>query len=248
MALWDFRRESTATAAGANTLAGIAAGYQAPFVAGSDSTGGGISAFNKRNVIATAAGWVYRVHKTDMNSNARVQDQIIVAANPGSGLQYTSNTHLGKSDIAQIYVRLNANGYIGANTTGANLYVVFNTPLHFKASGNQVTISLSNTIGGNAAVGNFANNATQSRIVSANNTLVFRLPKLQGGVGSAKATYRINAQTLTVTGMPLYNPDEGNTTKSSANLVMTGAVSNNLMNGIGTRISTFQVARPAGQT
>lgn len=247
MPLWDFRRESTATVAGANTLAGIAAGYQAPSVAGNNPAGGGIAAFNKRNVIATAAGWVRRVHKTDLNSNARVQDEVIVAANPGSGFQYTSNIHLGKSDIAQIYIRLNANGYIGANTTGANLYVVFNTPLHFKASGNQVTIALSNSIGGNAAVGNFANNATQSRIVDANNTLVFRLPKLQGGTGNAKATYTIAAQTLSVTGMPLYNPDEGNT-KSSANLVMTGAVSNNLMNGIGTRISTFQVAKPAGQT
>lgn len=246
MPLWGFRRESTQTATGANTLAGIAAGYQAPVFSGTESSGGGGELFHKRNVIATSAGWVRRTHKTDLNGNARVIDEVIVAANPGSGFKYTSNTHLGKPDITQMYVRLNANGYIGANVAGANLYVVFNTPITFKPSGNLMSINLANTVGGNNAVARFANTVAQGRIVDANNTLVFRLPAMRGGSGSVAATYRVNAQSIIVTGMPLYNPDEGTT--SSANVTITGAVSNNLMNGLGSRITTFRVARPAGQT
>jgi hypothetical protein len=327
MALWDFRRESTQLATGANTVAGRVKGYQAPFVAG-DAT----EMAEKRNVIATSAGWIRRE-----NRGTRTIDQVIVAANPGiTNVDYTSNTFLGKPDIAQIYVKLNASGVIAANTSTANLYVVFNTPLTFKPSGNLCSITVSNTSGGNAAVARFANTVAQGRIVNANNTLVFRLPPLQANgqlnitfpndtitgtvantaftvdgvafdstavdiiaaangsqlateladspqltgavwnlstltltlyapqsagfvvtgntafvnstsgdiVGetdtvSGQATYAVGAQAISVTGMPLYNPDDGIT--SSANLVITGAVSNNLLNGIGQRVATFTV-------
>ena len=148
-----------------------------------------------------------------------------------------------------MYVKLNANGYIGANVASANLYVVLNTPIHHKASGNLCVIKIANTAGGNHANALFANTATQNRIIAANNTLVFRLPPLQGGTGSAAATYQCNAQSIQVNGggNPLYNPDDG-TAMPAANLVITGAVANNLLNVAGVRISTFQVARPAGQT
>lgn len=250
MPLWGFNRESTQTVAGANTVAGIKAGFQAPFVSGTNPAGGGEELKEKRNIIATSKGWVRRIHKTDTHSQVRVIEDVIVAANPGGGLQYTSNTHLGKADIVQMYVKLNANGYIGANVSSANLYVVFNTPITFKASGNLMSILVANTSGGNHAVALFANTVAQLRVIHANNTLVFRLPPLRGRgssptAGSLAATYRVNAQAITVTGMPLYNPDEG--TNSSANVIITGAVSNNLMNGIGTRVTTFLVARPAGQ-
>ena len=49
-----------------------------------------------------------------------------------------------------------------------------------------------------------------------------------------------------MSGMSLYNPDVGIT--AAANLVITGGVANNLLDGNGNRITTFQVARPAGQT
>lgn len=235
MPLWDFRRESTQLATGANTVAGRIKGYQAPFVAGDAN-----ELAEKRNVIATAAGWVRRE-----NRGTRQIDQVIVAANPGiSGLDYTSNTYLGKADIAQIYVKLNANGYISANATNANLYVVFNTPITFRASGNLCSITISNTASGNSGVALFANTVAQGRIVNANNTLVFRMPKLQGK-GSNAATYKINAQTITVTGNPFYNPDDGIT--AQANLVITGAVSNNLLNTFGQRITTFQVRARGNQ-
>ena len=69
--------------------------------------------------------------------------------------------------------------------------------------------------------------------------MLFR-SKLQGGSGSAKATYHINAQSITVTGNPLYNPEQGTT--HAANLVITGAVANNLSNGWGNRITNFTVS------
>jgi hypothetical protein len=236
MSSWGFGRESTQVAAGANTVAGIKKGFQ-PFVeAGNEAS--------KRNVIITNKGWVRREHR-----GTRQIEEVIVAANPGvQGKDYSSNTYTGNPDISQIYVKLNANGYIGANTTGANLHVVFNAPIHHKASGNLCTVVVSNTVGGNIGNTLFANTAAQSRIINANNTLVFRMPKLQGGTGNAKATYKIQAQSIRVHqgGNPLYNPDDGTT--KAANLVITGAVSNNLLDGAGSRITTFKVARPAGQT
>ena len=236
MSSWGFGRESTQVAAGANTVAGIKKGFQ-PFVeAGNEAS--------KRNVIITNKGWVRREHR-----GSRQIEEVIVAANPGvQNKDYSSNTYTGNPDISQIYVKLNANGYIGANTTGANLHVVFNAPIHHKASGNLCTIVVSNTVGGNIGNTLFANTAAQSRIINANNTLVFRMPKLQGGTGNAKATYKIQAQSIRVHqgGNPLYNPDDGTT--KAANLVITGAVSNNLLDGAGARIGTFQVAAKAGQT
>ena len=236
MSSWGFGRESTQVASGANTAAGIVKGFQ-PFVqAGNEAS--------KRNVIITNKGWVRREHR-----GTRQIEEVIVAANPGvQGKDYSSNTYTGNPDISQIYVKLNANGYIGANTTGANLHVVFNAPIHHKASGNLCTIVVANTVGGNIGNTLFANTAAQGRIINANNTLVFRMPKLQGGTGNAKATYKIQAQSIRVHqgGNPLYNPDDGTT--QAANLVITGAVSNNLLDGAGTRITTFQVAAKAGQT
>lgn len=230
MSTWDFRRESTATASGANTVAGIEAGYQPFFEADNIAS--------KRNVIATSVGWVRRQNKTDSDGNARTIDEVLVAGAPGSGLYYNSNTYLGKADIAQIYVKLNANGVISANVS-ANLYIVFNGPIKFKNSGNALAINIANTIGGNHAVARFTAQ-TASNLIGANNTLVFTMPKLQGGAGSVKATYHVNAQAMTVTGMPLYNPEQ--TTTHAANVTITGAVANNLLDGAGTRITNFQVS------
>lgn len=236
---WGFRPESGQSAAGANTIAARAKGFQ-PYYA--FDGGGGMA--SKRNVIATNKGWVRREYV-----GTRLKEEVIVAANPGvQNKDYSSNTYTGNPDISQIFVKLNANGYIGANTTGANLHVVFNAPIHHKASGNLCTVVVSNTVGGNIGNTLFANTAAQGRIINANNTLVFRMPKLQGGTGNAKATYKIQAQSIRVHqgGNPLYNPDDGTT--QAANLVITGAVSNNLLDGAGSRIGTFQVAAKAGQT
>ena len=249
MALWGFNRESTQVAAGANTVAGIKAGYQPPFVAG----GTAAEMAEKRNIIATKNGWVRREVRvmTGVENATRIIDQEIVAGNPGGGLNYTSNTHLGRPDIAQIYVKLNANGYISANSSGANLYIVFNTPISYAASGNTLSVTVSNTINGNNAVVIGRKAATTgtvgfTSVTNANNTLVILMTKLQGSLApdanNALATYKVPAQTISITGNPLYNPDVS-AVHSTANLVITGAVSNNLCDGSGNRIGSFQVRR-----
>lgn len=232
MSTWDFRRENTATKSGANTVAGILAGYQ-PFAEADNIA-------SKRNVIATSKGWVRRQNKTDLNGNKRTMDEVLVAAAPGSGLYYNSNTYLGKADISQIYIKLNANGMISANVS-ANLYIVFNGPIKFKNSGNAMSINIANTVGGNHAVARFTAQ-TSSNLIGANNTLVFTMPKLQTsatGANAYTATYHVNAQAITVAGMPLYNPEQ--TTTHAANVTITGAVANNLLDGIGRRITNFTV-------
>ena len=250
MALWGFNRESTQVNSGANTVAGIKAGYQPPFVAG----GHGAEMAEKRNIIATKNGWVRREVRvmTGVENTTRIIDQEIVAGNPGGGFNYTANTFLGKPDIAQIYVRLNANGFISANSSGANLYIVFNTPIAFAASGNTLSITVSNTAAGNNAIVRARKAATTGNpgftsVTNANNTLVILMTKLQGSLApdanNSPATYKIPAQTISVTGTPLYNPDIGAVSYATANLVITGAVSNNLLDGSGSRIGSFQVRR-----
>jgi len=241
MALWGFSRESTQSAAGANTVAGIVKGYRPlPQASGSEEpdAGGNIQNANKRNVIATRTGWVRRQNRTDTHGNIRQIDEVLIAANPGSGFSYTSNTFLGRPDICEIFVKTNANNVISANVS-ANLYVVFNMPVHLRASSNALSISIANTSGGNHAVARIAASAA-ARANVANNVLVFTMPKLQGRTGSLKSTYRVNAQSILVTGNPLYNPEQ--TTTHAANLVITGAVSNALSNGWGSRITTFTVS------
>jgi hypothetical protein len=250
MALWGFGAEGGQNAAGANTEASIRRGYRPLPQSGGlghsfDTEGGGYA--NKRNVIATSKGWVRRLNKVDMHGNVRQFDEVLVAANPGLGLgtgwSYASNTYLGRPDICEIYVKLNANNVISANVS-ANLYVVFNMPVHLRASSNGLTILIANTIGGNHGIARIAASAA-ARANVANNVMVFTMPKLQGGAGSARATYHINAQSIGVTGggNPLYNPEAGaNATKHAANLVITGATANGLARFNGERITNFTVS------
>jgi hypothetical protein len=252
MALWGFSRESTQPYHGANTEAGIRKGYRPlPVASGAEepNESGNIQFANKRNVIATQAGWVRRINKTKTEAptvNIQV-DEVLVAAHPGSGFSYTANTYLGNPDIVEIFVKPNANGVLSANVS-SNLYVVFNMPVHLRASSNALTIRLANTSpGGNTAVARIQASAA-ARANVANNVLVFTIINPQGaknGTGLNRCTYQVNAQFITVTGggNPIYNPEAGsNPTKHAANLQITGAVSNNLSNGWGSRTSTFIVS------
>ena len=227
MSGWDFRKEGTQVASGANTIAGMKAGYQPFYEAGNMAS--------KRNVIATTQGWVRRVWK-----GARKQEEVLVAAAPGSGFYYTSNAYLHFPDIAQMYVKLNANGVISANVS-SNLYVVFNSPVKVKASSNLISIAVANTVGGNTANAHMVTQGAAGNTgIGANNTLIFTIAPLRGGTGSAKGTYSIAGQAISGTGNPIYNPEVGTT--CSANLTITGAVANNLLDGVGSRITTFQVS------
>jgi hypothetical protein len=250
MALWGFGAEGGQNAAGANTEASIRRGYRPLPQSGGlghsfDTEGGGYA--NKRNVIATSKGWVRRLNKVDMHGNVRQFDEVLVAANPGGGFDYTANTYLGRPDICEIFVKLNANNVISANVS-ANLYVVFNMPVHLKASSNALTINIANTVAGNHGVARIVASAA-ARANVANNVMVFTMPKLRGGTGSVKATYHINAQSIGVAGggNPLYNPEAGSSaTKHAANLVITGATANALARFNGERIINFTVS-PGGR-
>ena len=91
MSAWGFNRESNRSVLGANTAAGYAKGNQ-PYAEAHHIA-------SKRNVIATNVGWVRRTHKTT-HGNARVIDEVLVAAHPGvAGKDYTSNTYLGQTDL-----------------------------------------------------------------------------------------------------------------------------------------------------
>ena len=240
MPKWRFDKESNTSATGAaNSAVFFKTGHN-PF-----PQEGNLK--SKRNVIATSAGWVRRVTKVDTHGSTRQQEEILVAANPGvAGKDYTSNTYLGFPDIHQVYVRLDADGKITANAV-ANVYVVFNEPVVFSggASGNNLTLTLANTIGGNHAVFTANNNGAHANreLAGANNTIIFR-GTLQGGAdgSGADATYQINAQSISVTGggNPLYNPDDGITVP--ANLVITGAVANNVCDGEGKVVRVFRVS------
>jgi hypothetical protein len=189
----------------------------------------------KRNVIATSKGWVRREVR-----GSRIIDEPLVAA--GDKVALAGTEVLGFPDICQMYVKLNANGVISANVATANLYVVFNAPVKIKASANLMYIRLANTAGGNSGNAHItSSNTVASTVAGSNNQLIFNLPKLQGGTGSAKATYKINAQSIGVTGSPVYNPEMSAQT-GTANLVITGSVSNNLLNFAGDVITTFQVS------
>ena len=225
MSTWDFRQESKISTDGDDAAADgrtYTVGMQPAPEAGNLAS--------KRNVILTSKGWIRREPEyTDSDSVVRVKEEVLVAANPGDTFSYASNTHTRGPDIAQMYVKANANGVISANVS-ANLYVVFNTAMsHLPApGGNTISIAIANTISGNSGVAYFAN-TTGGRITGANNTLVFVMPKLQsGGAGSgtSHATYKVQAQAASVTGggMSVYNPDMGIT--QAANLTISGAVSN----------------------
>ncbi len=235
MSTWGFDHEDTTSASGTDAAEGLKRGQQ-PF-SSADSMA------SKRNVIGTSLGWVRRTNYTDTHGNARKKEEILVAAHPGGGSNsYADMIHLGNPDIAQIFVTLNANNVVSANTS-AIVHVVFNQPVKVKPSSNVMSIAVANTAGGNNINAYLlAQGPAGNTGINANNTLIFTTPAIQGGTGSAKGTYKVEAQAITVAGggNPIYNPEIG--VVASANLTIVGAVSNNMLDGVGTKITSFQVS------
>lgn len=224
MPLWRFDGESNTGPDGdLNSAASYKSGHQ-PSVDGTKK--------EKRNVIATADGWVRRTIGSGSRSG-RVHDEVLVAANPAAGADgYANTSYLGQPDIAEIYVTtagntehttLLANGNISV-TGGAQpmtIHVVFNEPVTFNASGNTMTLTMANTLSGSSET--FTANQSAGSIHTANNIVPFTST---GTV--AVGTYKIAGQTLSVTGNPLRATAPVGGASASANLVITGAVSNTL--------------------
>jgi len=235
MSSWGFDKEGTQNAGGANTEDFLVRGFQPFYEADSIAS--------KRNVIGTDLGWVRRVNYTDTHGNSRKKEEVIVAAHPGGGSNtYAGPLHLGFPDISQVYVTLNANNVVSANTS-ALVHVVFNQPVQVKPSSNVMSITVANTAGGNNINAYLlAQGAAGNTGINANNTLIFTTPAIQGGTGSAVGTYKVESQSITVAGggNPIYNPEIG--VSASANLTIVGAVSNNMVDGSGSIITTFNVS------
>lgn len=214
MPSWGFDAENTQVSAGANTVAGIKAGYQ-PFENANVLS-------SKRNVIATNRGWMRRTIKNNrQGGGTRIIDEPLVAANPGTADGYANTAYLGFADIAQIYM---------ANTTVApgatSVYVVFNEPVKHEGLAGDLILHLANTATGNAEKRLVATaDNSNTGIINANNTLKFNVTFVAGDAGSYKvlaASNTIINATPTAANLVSLN------TFTSANLVVTGAVSNTM--------------------
>ena len=216
MSTWRFDKESNTDYQGANTVAGQLAGHQPHFQADTLSS--------KRNVIATEKGWIRRTHK-NTDGNQRQIDEVLVAAHPGSAGAtggYSGIAYLGFPDIAQVYLNSTSisAAYVGENVS---VYVVMNEPVKHSGAAGSLQITVANTAGGNSSLVATATAINSNTgITNANNTLVFTLPVTAGDAGS----YKIQAQSVINATATAANLVSLNTGSESANLVITGAVSN----------------------
>ena len=214
MPSWGYDHEKTQVAAGANTVAGLKAGFQ-PFEKANVLS-------SKRNVIATNKGWMRRTIKNNrQGGGTRIIDEPLVPANPGIADGYANTAHLGFADVSQIYMDSTS---VSPGATEIN--VVFNEPVSYTGAGGQLRLTLANTASGNnkkIALATRTNSNTG--IINANNTVKFSVTFVAGDAGTYKvlaASNTIVNATSTAANLNSLN------TLVSANLVVTGAVSNTL--------------------
>lgn len=228
MSNWDFRAEKNQDNTGSTTnnpTGGLKAGFQ-PF-AEADSLK------SKRNVVATDKGWVRRTHKKTDGTTRQI-DEVLVAANPGTSTGYAGAGYLGFPDIAQIYMQNTSSDSVttiaalhGAGGSAHQICVVFNEPVKFNSSV-KAKVVLANTAGGNSSLKAVTTSAVNSNtnIINANNTLVFRFTPTAGDAG----TYKIAAATTGIAnGSTGTLALVGITSGEAANNTVTGAVSNNFI-------------------
>lgn len=165
----------------------------------------------KRNIIATAAGWVRRVKK-----GSKAVDETLVAIR---NLSETSTKTEPK--IHEIYVANTTGGTTIAANTAASVFVVFDEPLAFGTGTQNWKITIANTVGGSS--GGTAT-LSNTEIFNADNTLRFTF------TSGAAGTYKINAQTIANTG----NVVSGNIGAEAASKI----ISNTVSNALGTFIVT----------
>jgi hypothetical protein len=230
MSNWDFRAEKNQNNTGStatNPTGGLKAGFQ-PFSEADTLK-------SKRNVIATNKGWVRRTHKKNEGSSTTRQiDDILVAANPGTSTGYAGAGYLGFPDIAQVYMQNSSSDSVttiaalnGAGGSEHQICVVFNEPVKFN-SAVTAKVVLANTAGGNNSIAAVTTSAVNSNtnIINANNTLVFRFTPTAGDAG----TYKIAAATTGIAnGSTGTLALVGITSGEAANNTITGAVSNNFV-------------------
>lgn len=169
----------------------------------------GAGTTTKRNVIATPRGWVRRNTYYDTHGNARIKDEILVAGDSFDN---------GNPYITEIYLSANTTGGV-TTANSANVYVVFSEPVFHGGDSSDLTIVA--TQGGNTVTFTANNGNGLTDIVNANNTIVFTASSIFSGV------YKINSQSIGNTSN-FANLISLNTGNASANLTVSGAVSNAL--------------------
>ena len=171
-----------------------------------------------RRCIATNDGWVLRRNFTDVHSNARTKDEILVSiGNLGD------SSDMGQPSVSTMWLANTSGGTDIKNGLVNYLYVGFDEPVAFANGSAVFTIAVANTVSGNAV--NAASNNNIASVTQANNTLVFAFTP--GAVG----TYKVQAQNIGNT--TAATPYSLNTGGEIANLTISAAVSNAL--------STFSV-------
>ena len=225
MPSWGFDHEKSQVHAGANTVAGLKAGFQ-PYENANVLS-------SKRNVIATNKGWMRRTIKNNrQGGGTRIIDEPLVPANPGIADGYANTAHLGFADVSQIYMDSTS-----VSPGATDIFVVFNEPVKYEGGeGAQLRLTLANTASGNnKKLALATRNNSNTGIINANNTLKFTVTFVAGDAGSYKVLAAsntiVNASAHPTNGYAL-SPQAANlvshNTFVSANLVVTGAVSNTL--------------------
>lgn len=168
----------------------------------------------KRNVVATPAGWVRRQNKTDVHGRKRTIDETLVAIGK---LDVT----MAVPNVSEIYLANSSGGSTlkaGASHTHS-VYVVYDEPIVVKPNTGYLRITFANTVSGQNVV-KARSNTNIAAVSGANNILRFTFSANVAG------TYKINAQTMANIGVA--NVRSAYTSTHRANTVITGLVSNAL--------------------
>jgi hypothetical protein len=117
-----------------------------------------------------------------------------------------------------------------ARTATANLYIVFNEPIRNKGGKGFMRVRVANTVTGNTLIATgTADTAVPTNIINANNTLVLAFKPSTAG------TYKVNSNTIVFSSATggsftanLVSMNISTNGAESANLMISGAVSNNM--------------------
>lgn len=161
----------------------------------------------KRNVIATNDGWVNRIV-----SGSKVKNEILVSIG-----NLDDAVTMNNPSIAEVYVANSTGGSTLKTGLTHYVYTVYDEPVSFEALTPQGTITISNTASGDDVLTAIMND-DKTTIINANNTVRYEFSANTAG------TYKVEAQTI-ANSANIYSL---NATNETANLVISGAVSNAL--------------------
>lgn len=164
-----------------------------------------LSRIEKRNVVGTDIGFVRRITYTDVHGNSRQKDEVLVPIYDLAG-----PTNMGFPDITDVWHEPST----AVANTEISTFVSFDEPVR---ANTDLQISIANTAGGATATA-----TANTTVYYANNTLKFTWTPTVAG------TYKVQAQTIvassnSASGQLVISLNSGH---ESANLVITGTVSN----------------------